>query len=82
MTTQKEAIVSPGPKVEIVDSKIPEPEPEQVVIKIVVSGMNPKDWYCYCLRFPLSTMLLLSSTTIPRSSCFFPIFFLYLEANG
>jgi NADPH2:quinone reductase len=28
----KEAIVSKGPKVEIVDSSIPEPGPEQVVI--------------------------------------------------
>jgi D-arabinose 1-dehydrogenase-like Zn-dependent alcohol dehydrogenase len=40
----KEAIVSKGPKVEILDSPIPEPGPEQVVIKVVVSGSNPKDW--------------------------------------
>jgi NADPH2:quinone reductase len=43
----KEAIVCPGPKVKIVDSPIPEPAPEQVVIKVVVSGSNPKDWYVY-----------------------------------
>ena len=42
--TMKEAIVSAGPKVEIVDSPIPVPEPDQVVTKVVVSGTNPKDW--------------------------------------
>ncbi|EON67367.1 hypothetical protein W97_06620 [Coniosporium apollinis CBS 100218] len=41
----KEAIIHPGPKVEIVDSPIPEPGPDQVVTKVVVSGSNPKDWY-------------------------------------
>lgn len=40
----KEAIVHVGPKVEIVDSPIPKPGPGQVVIKVVVSGSNPKDW--------------------------------------
>lgn len=40
----KDTIVHPGPKVEIVDSPIPEPGPEQLVIKVVVSGSNPKDW--------------------------------------
>lgn len=40
----KEAIVHKGPKVEIIDSPIPVPEPDQVVTKVVVSGSNPKDW--------------------------------------
>ena len=40
----KEAIVYVGPKVHIVDSPIPTPEPDQVVIKVVVSDSNPKDW--------------------------------------
>ena len=40
----KEAIVSLGPKVQIVDSPIPTPEPDQVVTKVVISGSNPKDW--------------------------------------
>ena len=40
----KEAIVSEGPSVEIVDSPIPVPEPDQVITKVVVSGSNPKDW--------------------------------------
>ena len=40
----KEAIVSKGPKVEIVDSPIPLPGSNEVVIKVVVSGSNPKDW--------------------------------------
>ena len=46
-TKMKEAIVSAdaaGPKVQIVDSPIPIPEPDQVVIKVVVSGSNPKDY--------------------------------------
>ena len=41
----KEAIVKPGPTVNIVDSEIPKPGPDQVLIKVVVSGSNPKDWY-------------------------------------
>ena len=40
----KEAIVYKGPKVQIVDAEIPEPGPEQLVIQVVVSGSNPKDW--------------------------------------
>ena len=40
----KEAIVSAGPKVEIVDSPLPIPGPDQVVTKVMVSGSNPKDW--------------------------------------
>ena len=40
----KEVIVSKGPKCEIVDSPIPVPKENQVLIKVVVSGSNPKDW--------------------------------------
>ncbi|KAF2875861.1 zinc-binding oxidoreductase-like protein ToxD [Massariosphaeria phaeospora] len=41
----KEALVEAGTfKVRIVDSPVPEPGPEQLVIKVVVSGSNPKDW--------------------------------------
>ncbi|KAL5119399.1 hypothetical protein ACEQ8H_002668 [Pleosporales sp. CAS-2024a] len=40
----KEAIVSKGPKVRIQESPIPEPQADQVIIKVVVSGSNPKDW--------------------------------------
>jgi NADPH:quinone reductase len=40
----KEAIVHPGPRVEIIDSEIPKPAASQVLIKIVFSGCNPKDW--------------------------------------
>jgi hypothetical protein len=42
--TMKEAIVRTGPVVEIVDSPIPTPGPDQLVIQVVVSGSNPKDW--------------------------------------
>ena len=40
----KEAIVTADLGVNIVDSPIPVPEPDQVVTKVVVSGSNPKDW--------------------------------------
>lgn len=40
----KEAVVSKGTKVEIIDSPIPTPNDDQVLIKVVVSGSNPKDW--------------------------------------
>ncbi|EJT75010.1 hypothetical protein GGTG_08848 [Gaeumannomyces tritici R3-111a-1] len=40
----KEAFVTQGPTVEIVDSPIPEPNDDQLLIKVVVSGSNPKDW--------------------------------------
>ncbi|PVH69072.1 GroES-like protein [Cadophora sp. DSE1049] len=40
----KEAIVHSGPKVTIVDSPIPIPNADQVLIKVVYSGTNPKDW--------------------------------------
>jgi NADPH2:quinone reductase len=42
--TMKEAIVYKDVKVKIVDSPIPTPGPDQVVIKVAVSGSNPKDW--------------------------------------
>ncbi|KAL2869686.1 zinc-binding alcohol dehydrogenase family protein [Aspergillus lucknowensis] len=40
----KEALVHKGPSVQIIDSPIPAPGPDQVLIKVVVSGTNPKDW--------------------------------------
>jgi NADPH:quinone reductase-like Zn-dependent oxidoreductase len=41
----KEAIVQKDLLVQIVDSPIPTPNANQVLIKVVVSGCNPKDWY-------------------------------------
>lgn len=40
----KEAFVHPGGKVQIVDSPIPKPNADQLLIKVVVSGSNPKDY--------------------------------------
>ena len=40
----KEVIVSKGSKCKIVDSPIPQAGKNQVLIKVVVSGSNPKDW--------------------------------------
>jgi NADPH:quinone reductase-like Zn-dependent oxidoreductase len=45
MPNMKEAIVHKGVTVEIVDSPVPTPNADQVLIKVVVSGTNPKDWY-------------------------------------
>jgi len=41
----KEAFVFPGPKVEIKDVDFPDlPTPNHIIIKVAVSGSNPKDW--------------------------------------
>ncbi|KAK8162414.1 chaperonin 10-like protein [Phyllosticta citrichinensis] len=40
----KEAIVTDAEHVAIVDSPIPKPGPDQVIIKVIASGSNPKDW--------------------------------------
>ncbi|KAB2573747.1 Protein TOXD [Lasiodiplodia theobromae] len=40
----KQAIVKQGLNVYIVDSPIPEPNADQIVIKVIASGVNPKDW--------------------------------------
>jgi NADPH:quinone reductase-like Zn-dependent oxidoreductase len=45
MPNMKEAIVHKGATVEIVNSPVPTPNADQVLIKVVVSGTNPKDWY-------------------------------------
>jgi NADPH:quinone reductase-like Zn-dependent oxidoreductase len=40
----KEAIVHPGTRVEVIDSEIPQPNANQILIKIIFSGCNPTDW--------------------------------------
>lgn len=40
----KEALVSKDITVTIRDADIPTPKPGQVLIRVVVSGTNPKDW--------------------------------------
>jgi len=41
----KEAFIFPGPKVTIEDVDFPNlPSPSHLIIKVVVSGSNPKDW--------------------------------------
>ncbi|KAK7208159.1 chaperonin 10-like protein [Myxozyma melibiosi] len=47
--SMKEVIVDPDlEKTKIVESPIPSPGPHEVLIKVVVSGSNPKDW-----KFPV-----------------------------
>ena len=43
-TTMKEAIILKGPDVKIVDIPIPKAEKGKIVVKVVYSGSNPKDW--------------------------------------
>ena len=40
----KEIIVHPGVRTEVKETAIPRPDAQQVVIKVIVSGTNPKDW--------------------------------------
>jgi NADPH2:quinone reductase len=40
----KEAIVAKGPKVSLHDVPIPTLTPDQVLIRVIYSGSNPKDW--------------------------------------
>ncbi|KAF3392530.1 Protein TOXD [Penicillium rolfsii] len=40
----KEAIVRKNLSVEVIDSCIPKPGPDHVLIKVIVAGSNPKDW--------------------------------------
>ncbi|KAH6985366.1 putative quinone oxidoreductase [Ilyonectria destructans] len=40
----KEAIVNKEAKVEIKDVAVPKPGPDEVLIKVIVAGTNPKDW--------------------------------------
>jgi NADPH2:quinone reductase len=40
----REAIVAKGPKVTIRDVDIPIPNADQILIKVIYSGSNPKDW--------------------------------------
>lgn len=40
----KEVLVHRDIKTEIIDSPIPKPTADHLVIKVVVSGSNPKDW--------------------------------------
>jgi NADPH:quinone reductase-like Zn-dependent oxidoreductase len=53
----KEAQVAKDLKVTVKDVAVPEPQANQVIIKVVVSGSNPKDWYVMfflsCLRLEI-----------------------------
>ncbi|OJZ90218.1 hypothetical protein ASPFODRAFT_202773 [Aspergillus luchuensis CBS 106.47] len=40
----KEIINLPGPSTKLIDSPIPSINDDQVLIKVIVSGSNPKDW--------------------------------------
>jgi NADPH:quinone reductase-like Zn-dependent oxidoreductase len=51
----KEAYVNPDLSVEIKDVAMPEPGPGQVLIKVVVSGSNPKDWYVIPIAIATTT---------------------------
>lgn len=67
----KEAIVHPTPDLwtEIHDVQIPLPEPDEIVIRVVVAGSNPKGKFAYCLNRALIDFLvdrLATSNTTQR----------------
>lgn len=39
-----DTLIHAGPVAEVIESPIPSPKPGQIIIKVVVSGSNPKDW--------------------------------------
>jgi len=47
-----EAIVFSGPKVKIVNSHVPKPGPNQVLVKVAVAAANPKDWCVHRVSNP------------------------------
>lgn len=44
MATMKQAIIHPDLHVTIEDAPIPEPEKDEVIVKIAFAGTNPIDW--------------------------------------
>ena len=59
ITMPKQVIVQPSIEaVEIIDTPIPAPQENEVVVKVVVSGTNPKDWkYPHWCVFPFSFLV-------------------------
>ena len=53
----KEAIVAKDVKVSLHDVPIPTPAPDQVLIKVIFAGSNPKDWkFSHMGEPPLAAM--------------------------
>ena len=42
--TMKEALVQPDLSVRIIESPIPTPGPDEIIIQVVTLGLNPIDW--------------------------------------
>ncbi|PVH92696.1 GroES-like protein [Periconia macrospinosa] len=40
----KEFFISPGLRSEIVNSPVPQPSPDQVLVRVVAAALNPKEW--------------------------------------
>ncbi|EXF77141.1 NADPH2:quinone reductase [Colletotrichum fioriniae PJ7] len=45
----REAVITPDIQVEIRDVSIPVPRAGEVLVRVVVSGTNPKDWKVPCI---------------------------------
>lgn len=77
----KEAHVAKDLSVSIKDVPIPEPGPGQILIKVVVSGSNPKDWYVYPYTFPsLPYLSTISKKRTPLTATASPIILPTLSA--
>lgn len=44
LDTMKEALVQPDLSVRIIESPIPTPGPDEIIIQVVTLGINPIDW--------------------------------------
>ncbi|KAJ4349465.1 uncharacterized protein N0V89_008080 [Didymosphaeria variabile] len=50
----KELIIHEGPRVEQINSPIPVPKDDEIVIEVVVAGCNPKDYKTYWVPKPIN----------------------------
>jgi NADPH:quinone reductase len=64
----KEAKVNADIKVDIIDSPIPSPGPGDVLIKVEVSGSNPKDWKVLKMYLQLKSNKFRHTLTTQRSN--------------
>lgn len=53
-TIMQQVIVHEGPRAELVEAPIPMPAADEVVVRVVVAGSNPKDWKTWWVPQPIN----------------------------